>query len=239
LDLCRRRHRPLLALAFAAASLVSPAAFAGTEPSEAELTQARERFAEARRLEDAGRWSEALEELQRVAKVKMTPQVRFHIALCMEHVGLWTQALDMFAQAASEAEGTAPQVVIESKQHIRKLEGELPTLSIHVRGAAPGDELLLDRQALPISAHPLPIRADPGPHSAELRREGEVVAREHFSLEPKATRRIELQVGSVAPAPKGEEVPTGPKPPKDGIRGERDFYGRVHRAARRRAQSAR
>ena len=33
----------------------------------------------------------------------MTPQVRFHIALCMENVGMLTQALEGFQLAAREA----------------------------------------------------------------------------------------------------------------------------------------
>jgi len=208
-----RRFRSFLPIALATALLAACPAHAATAPTQAELDQARERFAEARRLEDAGRWGEALELFQRVAAVKMTPQVRFHIALCMENVGLWTQALDTFTQAANEARATAPQVLTEANEHIRKLEAELPTVSLHVRGAAPGDELLLDRRSIPIDESPLPLRADPGPHSAEVRRNNTVVAREHFTLEPKSTRRIELEVGSVISAPKTSHEHTTKSPP--------------------------
>src|SRR5262249_42981531 len=160
---------PLGLIALAVLSLSSVPAIAG-EPSEADLNRARERFGAARKLEDAGRWSEALELLQRVAEVKVTPQVRFHIALCYENVGQWTLALDGYAQAAGEAKGTAPDVVTEANEHLRKLEGSIPTVTLRVTGAAALDELSLDRRALPIDDHPLAIRCDPGPHSAEVKR---------------------------------------------------------------------
>src|SRR4051812_36571010 len=72
---------------------------AGAEPTGAQLDQARERFAAGRALEKDGRWSEALDAFQQVGAIKMTPQVRFHIALCLENVGVLTQALDGFVDA--------------------------------------------------------------------------------------------------------------------------------------------
>src|SRR5262249_8392281 len=59
--------------------------------------------------------------------------------------------------------------------------------------------------------------ADPGAHTAELRRGGTVLAREYFAVQARSTRRIELRVGSIATEPpdpgKGPETsPTGPAP---------------------------
>lgn len=223
-----RLARPALS-ALALLLLLSDTASAGPERTQADLNQARERFGAARKLEDAGRWREALETFQRVAEVKMTPQVRFHIALCRENLGLWTEALDGYAQAAGEAKGSAPDVTIEANEHIRKLESFMPTVTLRVKGAAVGDELFLDQRALPIDDHPLAIRADPGPHNAEVRRGETVVAREYLTLEPRTTRRIELTIGSVAQPPPGwidpgnarssrvgGGAPPPPSPPSDG-----------------------
>lgn len=198
-----------VALAFAmltsnASSGQTPAAAAPT-PTDGDLNQARERFAAARGLEDGGRWAEALTVFQRVAEVRMTPQVRFHIALCLENVGLWTQALDVYAQAANEAGDAAPDVVKEANDHMRKLQASIPTITVHVAGAAPGDDLLLDRRPLPLDDPPQQIRTDPGPHTAEVWRGGALLAREFFALEPQSARQIELRLGTVAPDP-GEVV---------------------------------
>jgi hypothetical protein len=197
---------PLVALAFAVLASAASMTSAGAAPSEADVTQARDRFAAARKLEDAGRWAEALALFQRVAEVRMTPQVRFHVALCMENVGLWTQALDGYAQAADEAGTAAPDVVKEANEHLRKLGPTLPTVSLRVEGAAAGDELLLDRRRLPLDDRPLPFRADPGPHTAEVRRDGAVVSREYFALDAGSTRRVELRIGAIAPE-RGEPTP--------------------------------
>jgi hypothetical protein len=131
----------------------------------------------------------------------MTPQVRFHIALCMEHVGLLTQALDGFTHAEQEAAGVAPEVVAESREHIRDLEKRTPTVTIAAGGVERGDELLLDRRPIPLGNPPLPLRVDPGPHTAELRRGTEIVASATFVAEPESTRRIELHDASAAPSP--------------------------------------
>lgn len=199
-------------ISFASLSLGSGLASAGPEPTGAQLNQARERFGEARRLEEAGRWRDALTQLLRVAEVKMTPQVRFHIALCWESLGLWTEALDGYAQAAGEAKGSAPDVMQEANEHIRKLDSSMPTVTLRVKGAEVGDALFLDQRPLLIDDHPLAIRADPGPHRAEVRRGETVVAREFLTLEPKTTRRIELNVGSVAEPPPGWVDPANADP---------------------------
>jgi hypothetical protein len=210
--------RPLVALALAALAIATGvSARADVGPTEAEINQARERFAAARKLENAGHWAEALTLLQRVAEVRTTPQVRFHIALCMEHVGMWTQALDGYAQAASEAGAAAPEVVSEANEHLRALQLTTPTVCLHVAGAASGDELLLDHRSFPADDRPLQIRADPGPHTAEARRGGALIAREFFVLDPGATRHVDLHVGAVAPvpvAPPPAALPA-PGPPRD------------------------
>lgn len=208
-------RRGLLARSLAVAVALHATGVAADAPTPAQLTEARERFAAARKLEDTGRWAEALALFQRVAEVKMTPQVRFHLGLCWENVGLWTQALEAYAQAASEAGAAAPEVVKEANEHARKLEASMPTVSLAVAGAAPGDVLLLDRRAIPIDG-PLAIRVDPGGHTAEVRRGAVVVAHQSFAVEARATRRVELRVEP--PPPVGPPPPVEPKsepPPPD------------------------
>jgi hypothetical protein len=191
--------RSLVAFALAVAAVAPVQARAADPPTEAELAQARERFGAARKLEDAGRWSEALTLLQRVAEVRMTPQVRFHIALSMENVGLWAQAMEGYKQAAGEAVPAAPEVVKEASEHLRKLEALTPVVTADLEGGAPGDELLLDGRA--VVRDDGTLRVDPGAHTLEVRRGHALVAREVFAVEPRARRRVALRVGAAAPAP--------------------------------------
>jgi hypothetical protein len=221
---------PLVALALAVLGSTAGARPAGVPPSEAEISQARERFAAARKLEDAGRWAEALTVLQRVAEVKMTPQVRFHIALCLENVGLWTQALEAYDQAIAEAGTSAPEVVKEANEHKSALEQTIPTVSLRVEGAAEGDELLLDRRRLPIDERQQPVRTDPGAHTAEVRRGGAVLAREYFAVTPRSSRRVDLRIGTIAPEPPAPSAPSAPPGTVEPVPGGSPPAGRTQRA---------
>src|SRR5580658_4739305 len=92
-----------LVLALLAAPLTSLAA----EPSKTDLAVARELFSRAERDEDRGLWADAVEKLRRAGSVKMTPGIRFHIALCEEKQGQLAEALGDYvtAEAAARTEG--------------------------------------------------------------------------------------------------------------------------------------
>ena len=59
----------------------------------AELKKARAQFQQATELEQAGNWTAALQAFREVGQVRMTPQVRFHIAVCEEKLGRLVAAL--------------------------------------------------------------------------------------------------------------------------------------------------
>jgi hypothetical protein len=67
--------------------LLAPTTSRAAEPTKTELAAARDLFARAERDEDGGRWGDALDKLRRASSVKMTPGIRFHIALCEENLG--------------------------------------------------------------------------------------------------------------------------------------------------------
>jgi hypothetical protein len=111
--------------------LVALPAAADHEPSAAELASARSLFNEARAAEDQGNWDEALAKLDAVAKVKMTPQVRFHLGLCQEHTTRLVDALNNLERAASEgAEQNLPTVVEEANEHATNVRARLPKVFI-------------------------------------------------------------------------------------------------------------
>lgn len=213
---------PALLVAFGLGATGAPSSAAAQAagddtPTAAELARARTQFAKARKLEDAGKWSEALELFQRVAEVKTTPQVRFHIALCLEHVGLWTQALDGYAQAKREAEEQGVrEVVREADERMSSLQRRIPTVTVVTPGAKPGDELTLDGRPIPQGDPPVPIRVDPGAHTAELRRGDELVAREVFVVKRGVTR-VELDAtrGSDAASGRPASSPSSTAGPRE------------------------
>jgi len=74
------------------------AATANAAPSD-DVRRARVLFEQAEADEDGERWSEALEKLRDVARVKLTAGVRYHIALCEEHLGRLVRALGDYREA--------------------------------------------------------------------------------------------------------------------------------------------
>ncbi len=162
-------------------------------PSSAELNEARERFAEGRKLEEAGQFGAALAIFQRVGRVKMTPQVRFHIALCLMNTNRPIDALTNFRTAVNEAGATAPSVVAEANTHIATLEKQVAIVTVDV---LPNDSTLSvtfdERSVTPGT----PFDAEPGDHRIVLQRAGQTVDERRVTFRAGERSRIELSAAS-------------------------------------------
>lgn len=168
-------------------------AWASDAPSAAELSEARERFAEGRKLEEAGKFSEALTAFQQVARVKTTPQVRFHIALCLMHTGKLVDALENFRIAIQEAGATAPNVVAEAKEHIAALEKRVAAVTIDVPSSEPtGSVVNFDGRVVSRSTE---FYAEPGKHRVELVRSGQTVGQRELEAHAGEHLHFELTAG--------------------------------------------
>jgi hypothetical protein len=102
----------LCGVGFASLLFVVAAEVLAAGPSPEDLRAARELFASAEKDEDAGKWSDALDKLGRVAQVRSTSGVRYHIALCEEHLGRLAHALDDYVQAEIQARNDGAQDVL-------------------------------------------------------------------------------------------------------------------------------
>src|SRR5687768_4217497 len=92
----RRKRGILRAALFTALSTIAVPAAAQDEEA---LAQARAKFNEAIALQAAGDCARALEKFQAVARIKLTPQVQFNIALCEERLGRLVAALGHYRLA--------------------------------------------------------------------------------------------------------------------------------------------
>lgn len=164
-------------------------AWADGGPSPAELNEARERFAEARKLEEGGQFQAALGLFQQVAKVKMTPQVRFHIALCLMHTGKPVEALADFRTAIQEAGSSSPNVVTEARQHVASLEKQVAIVTVHVHPEAPTPIVLLDERVVPARR---PFDAEPGTHRLRFQLSGQTVDERSLDLEKGSRVEVEF-----------------------------------------------
>jgi len=134
-----------------------------------ELSKARAQFQRAIELEQAGNYSTALEQFRDVGQVRMTPQVRFHIATCEEKLGRLVTALGGYQLAYADADGVGEDFKAEVAAAVTRLEANIPKLAI-VRGSgAEAAEIQLDGVALGASSVGVPVPLDPGPHSVSAK----------------------------------------------------------------------
>ena len=97
----------MLVLAMAGGVCHSTVTFAQTSD---ELSEARAAFQRGIELEQAKNWGGALKQFRQVGQVKMTPQVRYHIALCEENLGKLVAALGGYELALADAESVGDGV---------------------------------------------------------------------------------------------------------------------------------
>ncbi|HEY0464850.1 MAG TPA: hypothetical protein VGC79_11600 [Polyangiaceae bacterium] len=130
-----------------------------------ELSKARAQFQRAIELEQAGNYSTALEQFRDVGQVRMTPQVRFHIASCEEKLGRLVTALGGYQLAYADADSVGEDFKAEVDAAVTRLEASIPKLVIQRGAGAEAAEIQLDGVALGASSVGVPVPLDPGPHS--------------------------------------------------------------------------
>lgn len=205
-------------------SLAAFATPAAAGPTEADLKSARDLFAAAEKDEDAGRWSDALDKLHRVADVKLTSGVRYHVALCEEHLGHMVTALGDFAAAQAQARADGAHDVLRLVgRHLDDLGPRVPRLTVRVVPADVVVTVKLDGISLPASSVGTPMPVDPGPHhleatpapsgSADASAPPRAPAVADVTLQERDVTSLELKLGepaaaaSPAPAPVAAPVP--------------------------------
>ena len=183
-------------------------------PSKADLDRARKSFGEGLDLEKVEKWADAQEKFEDVAKVRMTPEVRFHIALCEEHRGLLLEAVHDFETAESDARAeNKPAVMKEAPEHAAAIKPRIPKIKVKVPTDIEGVNLTLDDNPIdPANTDELPI--DPGDHRVDANAEKHQPFTLSFTLAEGETKTItvklpliEVEKGEPPPPPPPEEKP--------------------------------
>ena len=186
---CRRVARA--AAAAVALALLAPATASG------DTRALRLRFAEGRTLADAGRWADALDRFEEVARARPTPHVLFHIAACNDRLGRLQEAALGYRRARDAAVGVAPDVSATAEVRLAALEARMPRILVFLDGAVEGVSLLVDGAAADAAT---PVRVDPGPHVVVALRKGVPVAAAALSALERQTRVVKLRIYPAAPA---------------------------------------
>lgn len=194
-----------------AAGLCSPPARAQTPE---ELTALRTLFTEGRALESKNAWAEALEKFKKVAAVKTTPQVRFHIALCEENLGHLVSAMkgfDLASEDAKQAGAAAVEVATSAPPRADALRARIPRLRLDVSGKVVTSKITLDDAAVAARDLGTEMQVDPGAHVIEVRdKDGNSTFRKELKLAEKASERVEVTVDDHEAKAAPAETPAGP-----------------------------
>lgn len=202
-----RRIAPLLvALATATALGGAPATARADATSAADLKKARAQFQRGIELEQASNWSEAIQQFRDVGAVRMTPQVRFHIAYCEEELGRLVTALGGYELAQGEADQVGPDFKHEVESAITELRARIPKLMIDRGKNADAALVQLDGVDLGASSVGVEVPLDPGPHTVTATAPGFQQFTETADLKEKEVTHVTLDL-----VPEPEAPP--PKPP--------------------------
>lgn len=195
--------------------LVSGAVLCGSLPASAqdatELKKARAQFQQATELEQAGNWTAALQAFREVGQVRMTPQVRFHIAVCEENLGRLVAALGGYELALADADKVNPDFKAEVEENVTKLRARIPKLVIERGAGANAAAIELDGVAVGDSSVGVEVPLDPGPHAVTAKAPNRKPFDSSVTLKEQETTRVEivleelppelLRTGTAAPAP--------------------------------------
>lgn len=168
-----------------------------------ELSKARAQFQRAIELEQAGNYTTALETFRDVGQVRMTPQVRFHIATCEEKLGRLVTALGGYQLAFADADGVGEDFKKEVDTAVTRLQASIPKLVILRSTGAEAAEIQLDGVALGASSVGVPVPLDPGPHTVSAKAPGSLPFSQTVTIAENEEKSVNL---ALTPEPPPEDT---------------------------------
>jgi len=185
-----------------------PSAFAAEKD---ELSKARAKFQQATELEQAGNHSAALQLFREVGQVRMTPQVRFHIATCTEKLGQLVSAMGAYELAMAEAESLGPEFQKEVEERTAALRSRIPKLLIERGEGAEAAAIELDGVSLGSSSIGVEVPIDPGPHAIEAKAPGHKKYSATIEVSERQVEKVSITLDKL---PIDAEPVAGPKDPE-------------------------
>jgi hypothetical protein len=190
----RTVHALLLACA------VSTAVASANAQSPADLKKARAQFQRGIELEQASNWTEAIQQFREVGQVRMTAQVRFHIAFCEEGLGRLVTALGGYDLALSEADTVGPDFKSEVETAMVRLRERIPKLLIERGSGADAALVQLDGIDVGASSIGVEVPLDPGPHKVTAVAPGYIPFDATVELKEREVTKVTLEL-EVNPEP--------------------------------------
>jgi len=176
------------------------------------LIEARSKFQRAIELEQADNYAGALKLFREVGAVKMTAQVRYHIATCEENLGQLVAALGGYELAMNTGDQMPADFIAEVQTSIDELKARIPKLIIERGQGAEAASIELDGVALGQASIGVEVPLNPGPHSVIAEAPGYQDFQETVTVVEGSTETLSV-VLQVLPPKEGEPEDVTPPPP--------------------------
>jgi hypothetical protein len=176
-----------------------------------ELEAARKLFDEGVRQEEAGAWSTALETFRKVALVRSTAAVHFHLGLCLENLKKWVEARSEFLAAERlSKEKKDPNAIGErARAHAEALRPRIPTVILVPPPNGAAVSVTIDGQPISNALLGAEIPIDPGSHRIEATAPGYLAFTRDIKIEERTSDRVQLTLTPEPEAPKPVAPATG------------------------------
>lgn len=217
-----RRAASLAAFVVTVSGGVAAPALSRAQTAVTDKAAALKAFEEGLDLEKKGDYAAALSRFQKAGEFKMTPHVRFHIALCDEKLGHLVAAVRGFELAEAEANkmGKDAQVVADKAPgRAEALRKRIAAVRVEVKGRILYSRVLLDGQPIAQKDFSTLVSVDPGPHKIEVETDGAIAQKRELTLPEKGYETITLEIDDpekpapTATAAASTSAPPPPPPP--------------------------
>lgn len=193
---------------------------------KAAIDKARDQFRQAIAAEAAGNWGAALGLLRQVSNIKMTPQVRYNIALCEDNLGQLVAALGDYELALAEGQAiSATDVTDVVPARIAALRARIPILVVTRTERARTAAISVDGVQLGAAMLGQQTPVDPGTHVIEATAKGFAPFSKSVDLAEKESKTVEVDLtplpaaagpaastsGAAAPVPAGADKGRAPE----------------------------
>lgn len=190
-------------------------------PAAGNVQAARALFDDARRDEQAARWTDALVKFKRILETKKTASVLFHVAYCEEKLGEFASAYEDYGRALELARSTGGPdrklIIEQSADSMKVLLPQIPEVTLQLPREVESPRVTVDNTVVPPEKVAAPLRVNPGLHTISVSAPGWKPFVREVSLKPYERHTIStaLERASSTPptAPPVAPVATGPIAP--------------------------
>jgi hypothetical protein len=200
----RSQRRAIAGGAIAAAAVILHVGSAAAQDTSVRgAAAARALFREGVDCADRADWPCAVDRFSRAYGLRASPVIGSNYGRALIEVGRLVEGTELLRQVARD-ESAATRLRTEARAAADAVAPRIGTVTVHVAGSREGVELRMDGHDWPLSLIDASTPIDPGDHTLEARRGGEVVASATVHVGEGGAGEVSIDVPS---PPEPEPIP--------------------------------